>query len=86
MKIQILGSGCPTCQELHKLVKDIVAKETIDGVKSDEIEIEYLSGTQGVQKIMELGVMSSPVLVINDQVVATGMPSKEQIIAKIKQG
>ncbi len=86
MKVQILGSGCHTCQELHNLVKKIVSEGTISGVNSDDIEIEYLSGTQGIQKIMEMGVMSSPVLVINDEVAATGMPSKEEIISKIKEG
>ncbi len=77
MKIQILGSGCPTCQELHQLVKQVVAEKEI------EAEVEYLSGSEGVQKIVELGVMSSPVLVVNDQVVSTGLPSKKELVKKL---
>lgn len=79
MKIQVLGSGCPTCQKLHQLVKEVVAQEKI------EAEIEYLSGSEGIQKIMELEVMSSPVLVIDDQVAATGLITKEQLIQEFNK-
>ncbi len=79
MKIQVLGSGCPTCQSLHQLVQDVVVEQ------SSTAEVEYLSGADGVQKIIELGVMGSPVLVINDKVVATGVISKEKITQLINQ-
>lgn len=66
MKIQVLGSGCPTCKKLHELV--LKAAKELDLEK----QVEYLSGSEGITKIMELGVMSSPVLAINGQVVMTG--------------
>ena len=66
MKIQVLGSGCPTCQKLHQVVLK-AAKEL--GL---EKEVEYLSGSDGVAKIIELGAMSSPVLVVDDRIVMTG--------------
>ena len=74
MKIQVLGSGCPTCKSLYELTKQAV-KET--GLKE---EVEYLIGQEGIQKIMDLGIMSSPVLVINDKPVMTGfVPDVEKI-------
>ncbi len=66
MKIQVLGSGCPTCKKLLELTKKAVDELGIDQ------EVEYVSGQEGIQKIMELGVMSSPVLVVDDQPVLTG--------------
>ncbi len=66
MKIQVLGSGCPTCKKLYELTQQAV--EEI-GLKE---EVEYLTGQEGIQKIMEMGVMSSPVLVIDNKVVMTG--------------
>lgn len=66
MKIQVLGSGCVTCQKLYELVSK-AAKEI-----NLEEEIEYLSGSEGISKIMELGAMSSPLLAIDDQIVMTG--------------
>jgi small redox-active disulfide protein 2 len=78
MKIQVLGSGCATCQNLHRLVEEIV-KET--GSKD---EVEYVAGEAGTQAILELGVMSSPVLVVDGKVVMTGfIPDKNKVKAKI---
>lgn len=74
MKITILGSGCPTCQSLHKLVEQVVKDNSI------QAEIEYLSGSDGIQEIINQGIMGSPVLMINNQVVAIGSPSPEEIL------
>lgn len=75
MKIQVLGSGCRTCQKLHEVVLK-AAKEL-----NLEKEVEYLSGPEGIEKIVELGAMSSPVLVVNDKIVMTGFSAD---IEKIK--
>ncbi len=37
LKIQILGSGCATCEKLHELVKETVAEMKL------EAEIEYIT-------------------------------------------
>ena len=74
MKIQVLGSGCPTCKNLYELTKR-AAEEA--GLGED---VEYLTGQEGIQKIMELGVMSSPVLVIDGKPVMTGFtPDVEKV-------
>lgn len=70
-KIQVFGSGCPSCKKLYELVKDVVAEV------SPNSEVEYITD---IQKIIELGVMSSPVLVINGKPVLSGsVPDKERI-------
>ena len=56
MKIQVLGSGCPTCKKLHENVIKIVKDENIDA------EVEY---STDITRIADLGLMRSPVLVIN---------------------
>lgn len=77
MKIQVLGSGCPTCKKLFELTAQAV-KEL--GLK---IEVEYITD---VQKIIEMGVMSSPVLAINGKPVITGfLPEVEKIKETIKK-
>ncbi len=75
MKIQVLGSGCPTCKKLYEVVLK-AAKEL-----NLEKQVEYLSGSEGITRIMELGAMSSPVLAIDDQVVMAGFSGD---IEKIK--
>ena len=78
MKIQVLGSGCPTCQKLNALVEEIVSESG----KGDAVE--YITGEEGTVKIIKLGVMSSPVLVVDGKVVMVGfIADKEKVKAKI---
>ena len=79
MKIQVLGSGCPTCAKLNEIVNKAVKELDIDE------KVEYLTGAEGTGKIIELGLMSSPVLVIDDKVAMIGFNSDiEEIKAVIK--
>jgi small redox-active disulfide protein 2 len=76
--IQVLGAGCPSCKNLYDVTKKIV-----EDLKLDD-EVEYLSGVEGTQKIVELGLMSSPVLLVNDKVAMVGFtPDIEKIKNKI---
>lgn len=71
MNIQVLGSGCPTCKKLHKLTL-----QAVNELKIDEV-VDYVTD---VQKIIEMGIMSSPALVINNKVVLAGsVPNVEKI-------
>jgi len=71
MKIQILGSGCPSCKKLFELTKQAIQEL---GVKT---EVEYITD---IQKIIDMGMMSSPVLAINGKAVLAGqLPSLEKI-------
>ena len=73
-QIQVLGSGCPTCKKLFELTKQAV--EDLD-LKT---EVEYITD---IQKIVEMGVMQSPVLAINGKPVMTGSVSDVEKIKKI---
>lgn len=80
MKIQVLGSGCPTCKSLYE-----ITKKAADELKLNT-EVEYLTGNEGMQKIIELGVMSSPVLAIDGKVAMTGFtPDLEKIKSAINK-
>jgi small redox-active disulfide protein 2 len=73
-QIQVLGSGCPTCEKLFELTKQAVQEL---GMKT---EVEYIID---IQKIVEMGVMQSPVLAINGKPVMTGSVSNVEKIKKI---
>ncbi len=79
MKIQVLGSGCPTCKKLYELTRQAVEEMDLGG------EVEYLTGQLGIQKIVEMGVMSSPVLAIDNKPVLAGLPSGVEEIKKAIQ-
>ncbi|MEX0918470.1 MAG: thioredoxin family protein [Candidatus Paceibacterota bacterium] len=73
-QIQVLGSGCPTCKKLFELTKQAVEEL---GLKT---EVEYITD---IQKIVEMGVMQSPVLAINGKPVIAGSVSDIEKIKKI---
>jgi len=71
MKIQVLGSGCPTCKTLFERTQ-----QAADELKLDT-EVEYITE---IDKIVEMGVMSSPVLAVDGQPVIAGrLPNLEEI-------
>ena len=72
-KIQVLGSGCPSCKKLFELTKQAAGELGIT------TEVEYITD---IQEIIKLGVMSSPVLTINGQVILAGSLPK---VGKIKE-
>ena len=71
MKIQVLGSGCPSCKALYERVKKVASEV------NKELEVEYITD---IAKIVELGAMSSPVFAIDNQIITAGqMPEEEEI-------
>lgn len=76
MKIQVLGSGCPTCKNLYQLTQTAVKELKIDA------EVEY---STDISKIIELGVMVSPVMTIDGKVALTGAHTLEKIKEVIKE-
>jgi len=77
MKIQVLGSGCPTCKKLYELTKQAVKELNLNE------EVEYITD---VSKIIEMGVMSSPVLAVDGKPVMVGfLPEVEKVKSLLKE-
>jgi small redox-active disulfide protein 2 len=71
MKIEILGTGCPKCKSLEANAKKAVAET---GTKTEIVKVTDIT------KIIEYGVMSTPALVIDGKIKATGrIPNTEEI-------
>ena len=71
MEIKILGPGCARCQQLEKLVRQVVAEA---GVAAD---IEKVTD---IKAIASYGVFTTPGLVVDGTVKSVGkIPRKEEI-------
>lgn len=71
MNIKILGSGCPKCQRLEQLTREVATELGVD------TQFEHV---RDIAKIMEYSVLGTPALVIEGEVKVAGrMPSKEEI-------
>ncbi len=72
MIIKILGSGCPNCQALENN-----AKKAVEELDLGDVKIKHI---YDIAKITEYGVMSTPAIVIDEQVKASGrIPDVEEI-------
>lgn len=80
MKIQVLGSGCSVCKNLYEITKKAILELGLDN------EVEYLTGQEGIQKIIEMGVVSSPVLAVDGKPIMVGFtPDIEKIKTLFKE-
>jgi len=71
--IKILGTGCPKCQSMTGVVKDVVLENNIDAT---------IEKVEDIMEIMKFNVMITPALVIDDVIAIKGrVPSKEEVFA-----
>lgn len=61
--IKVLGSGCKSCHNLYENVKEALKNMNID------VDVEYVTD---MEKIMEYSVMSTPALIVNEEIAAMG--------------
>jgi small redox-active disulfide protein 2 len=71
MIIKVLGSGCAKCNQLENLTKDVLKEMGI------EATIEHV---RDINKIMEYPIITTPGLVINEELVVSGkVPDKARL-------
>lgn len=74
VSIKVLGSGCKSCHELYENTKKAVKNAGLS------VEVEYITD---LEKVMGYGVMSMPVLVVNEKVVSMGKVLKSADVEKL---
>ncbi len=76
MKFEVIGNGCRKCIELEKRVKEAIA---ILGLNA---EVEH---TYDINRLIALGVVSTPVLVLDGTVILSGMlPTMDYLVSLIR--
>jgi len=71
VEIKVLGPGCANCKRLEQITRKVV-----DSLAADA-NIEKVTN---YQEIVELGVMTTPGLVVNGEVVSSGrIPSETEV-------
>lgn len=70
MTIQIIGSGCATCKNLYEQTKKAIQELSI------EATVDYIPD---ITKVIELGVMESPVMTIDGKIAMLGAHSIDRI-------
>ncbi len=71
IKMEVIGSGCKKCKALFELTKEVAQELNIN---------DTVLYSTDINKIVAMGVMSSPVLTIDDKPVLVGiLPDKEKL-------
>ena len=73
LNIKILGPGCPSCHSLEQMVMAVVAELNLPAA------IEHVTD---VKEIARLGVFATPLLLINDELKASGHPPSKESLKK----
>ncbi len=77
MLIKILGSGCAKCNRLEQLTREVVAELGL------EAGFEHV---RDMQQIMAYPIMTTPALVVDEEVKVSGrIPSKDELAGWLKQ-
>ena len=74
MDVKILGSGCAKCHALERAVRSVVER---DGLPATVSKVEEITD------ILAYGVMITPALVIDDQVVVKGRVPSDTELTKL---
>lgn len=78
MIIKVLGSGCTKCNMLEERTREAVAKLGLD---AEVIHVNDFA------EIMAYGVMSTPALVIDEQLRLSGrVPNVDDLVALLSRG
>ncbi|BBL62860.1 MAG: MJ0307 family thioredoxin [Methanobrevibacter arboriphilus] len=80
LKVEVFTSpSCPYCPMAEQVVEE--AKNEI----GDEMEVEVINIMTDRQRAVDYGIMAVPAIAINGVVEFVGAPSKNELMAKLKQ-
>ena len=70
--IKILGTGCPKCKQTTAVVEEVIKENGLEAT---------VEKVEDIMKIMEYNVLSTPVVVIDEEICIKGrVPSKTEIL------
>jgi small redox-active disulfide protein 2 len=71
MKIKILGTGCAKCHQLEQTTRQVVKELAVDA---------SIEEVKDIKKIMEYPILTTPGLVVNEELVCSGrIPTKSEV-------
>ena len=77
MEIKVLGGGCAKCDRLEKLAREVAGELMVEAA---------FTKVKDMDAIMAYDVMSTPALVIDEDVKSSGrVPRREEIAEWIRQ-
>ncbi len=77
MEIEVLGTGCTTCNTVEAIIKEAVATSGVDA---------KVTKVSNRMEIAKAGVMMTPAVIVNGQIKLVGkIPDIEEVVEWIKE-
>ena len=77
ISIKILGTGCPKCKQTTSVVEEVIQENGIEAT---------IEKVEDIMEIMKFNVMSTPALVINEEITIKGrVPTKNEVLELLKK-
>lgn len=74
--IKILGTGCAKCKQTEQIVRDVIAKNGIEG---------SVEKVEDIAQIMEYNILSTPAVVVDEVVKIKGkVPNESEVLEALK--
>lgn len=72
--VEVLGPGCPRCEQAHRVVRHVVDEAGLDTEvrKVDDID-----------RMIELGILATPAIVVDGQVKVAGQVPKTAMVRQL---
>jgi thioredoxin len=74
----LTASGCGRCQQTKKLAKNVIAE-----FNDARIQYRELNVVEDIDYAVKLGVMSTPAIALNGELVFPGPPSRDRLYQAI---
>jgi len=73
-EIEILGPGCPRCQQALRVVQHVVEESGLD------VEVRKV---EEIDRMIELGVFATPAIVVDGQLKLAGQIPKAKLVREL---
>lgn len=78
LEVRILGPGCPRCEALERMVREVLAEQGLDADVDHVRDLEAIAG---------YGLVATPGLVVNGEVKSAGrLPRRQELLAWLGAG
>lgn len=72
--IEVLGPGCPRCEQAHRVVRHVVEQAGLD------VEVRKVDS---IDRMVEMGILATPAIVVDGQLKVAGQVPKAELVRKL---
>jgi glutaredoxin len=81
IKVELYTSNiCPKCKHARQMLTELVSE-----IGNDKFELEFIDVVKNIDRSVQQGVLTTPSLVIDHQLVSSSLPNRHELSAMLKK-